>query len=144
VPVPWRLVRTPRVSRHLAAALKVHYLRGHPFLSDPPQQTLNPFQPLYATPACRSKVLHGVQRAGSRVGRLRERAKKYTNYAATHIHFLSDPPQQTLNPFQPLSATPACRSKVLHGVQRAGSRVGRLRGREDATKGTVGIVQRRL
>ena len=45
VPVPWRLVRTPRVSRHLAAAPQennIYYLHGyaHPFSFRPPSTTL--------------------------------------------------------------------------------------------------------
>jgi hypothetical protein len=44
VPVPWRLVRTPRVSRHLAAAPQENtiYTATHiRFLSDPPATLLS-------------------------------------------------------------------------------------------------------
>ncbi len=49
------------------------------------------------------------------------------------------PPSTNTTPFQPLYATPACRNKVLHGVQRAGSGEGQ-KGGEYETKCTVRIV----
>jgi len=96
------------------------------FLSDPPRQrySTRDSQPrkldsCMQTRNCRSKArpcLHVLKstRAMSRGGCLsgKVRVSIYTRQA-------SFPNPDKHNNLQPLYATPACRSKVLHGVQRA-------------------------
>jgi hypothetical protein len=133
VPVPWRLVRTPRVSRHLAAAPQENtiYTATHiRLLSDPPRQTQTPFSRCMRhlrveTRSC--MVCKGQDQGRVEGGKCN---KVYSTYRrllhlprSTRLHtsVVFPIPSTNTNTLQPLYATPACRSKVLHGVQRAGS-----------------------
>jgi hypothetical protein len=155
VPVRWLLVRTPRVSRHLATAPQENtiYTATHiRFLSDPPRQRHS------ARELQLGKLDSRVQTRSCRIGKVRPCAHVLNESTSAnlrsrggylfgevrviidtrHASSFPNPPSTHTNTLQPLYATPACRSKVLHGVQ--GLDQGRGRGGENATKCTVRIV----